>query len=769
MKNDLPSSVVVLEDWESPQWRINNIYTIVNDQGELVPFRMNPEQEELFSNLWYWNLILKARQMGFCLDPSTRVLTADLRWVPIGELHAGDEVVAVDEQPPGGRGSGRKMRTATVQAVVEVHRKAYRITFDDGRSVVCTAKHPWLSKKVSTEAEWRSIDGTGNAVTGRLKVGTRVRWITKPWDASSVEDGWFGGLLDGEGSISKANSSAGLNVSQRQGAVWDRAVRYAAERGYNACIESDKAERPSKHGKVPVPQLSFGRMDEIFRLIGQTRPTRFVGNRFWEGRELPGKRNGGIGWSTIVSIEPMDEQVMIDLQTSTGTYIAEGFVSHNTTAIDIFGLDQCLFNKSFRFGIIAQTEPDVLKLFKNKIKKPYDLLPAGLRQKVGLKADNATSLEFGNGSSIQVGMSMRSDTLQMLHVSEFGKICAKAPERAREIVTGAFETLAVGNVAFIESTAEGESGYFHDYCMGALKKQQSGEKLSKLDMRLHFFPWWKKPTNRLDPEGIVIDANFEKYFTQLQLKHGIYLDAEQRAWYVKKAETLKADMTREHPSFPEEAFEHQIEGAIFGDEMTWLRLNGRITDVPWDSSYPVDVFFDLGVSDTTAIWFRQKVGMANRFIDYMEESGKGIGHFCKEMKERPYTYGRIYLPHDGKSNLQGEIVETREEIFNRLGFNNTEIVPRVAKKNIGIDLTRNKFSTVWMDRTKCALGIKSLDNYVRQWNDRLGKFSDEPLHNWASNGADAFMQWGQTPDNGQGTSNKSTQKKSVAPRNWRVL
>lgn len=505
MKNDLPSSVVILEDWESPLWRINNIYTIVDDQGNEIPFRMNPEQEELFSFLWYWNIILKARQMGF------------------------------------------------------------------------------------------------------------------------------------------------------------------------------------------------------------------------------------------------------------------------TTAIDIFGLDQCLFNKSFRFGIIAQTEPDVLKLFKNKIKKPYDLLPQGLRDKVGLKADNATSLVFGNGSSIQVGMSMRSDTLQLLHVSEFGKICAKAPERAREIVTGAFETLAVGNMAFIESTAEGESGYFYDYCMSSLKKQEAGEKLSKLDMRLHFFPWWRKPTNRLDPEGVVIDANFEKYFLELQLKHGIPLDAEQRAWYVKKSEVLKGDMTREHPSYPKEAFEHVVAGAIFGDEMTWLRLNGRLTDVPWDASYPVNVFFDLGTGDATALWFHQKVGTSHRFIDYAEEPGKGIGYFSKLMKDKPYTYGKIWLPHDGKSNIQGEIVETREMIFNRLGHNNTDIVPRVAKKSIGIELTRGRMSSCWFDREKCALGIKTLDNYVREWNDRLGKFSDEALHNWASNGADAFMQWGQTPENGQGTSSKSTPKKTPAPRNWRTV
>ena len=100
-------------------------------------------------------------------------------------------------------------------------------------------------------------------------------------------------MLDGEGSISKPNTSAGVNLSQRMGAVWDRLVKYCDERGYHYRIEDD-TPRDSKFGKEPVPKIAFGRMNELFQLIGQTRPTRFLGNRFWEGRELPGKRNGDV-------------------------------------------------------------------------------------------------------------------------------------------------------------------------------------------------------------------------------------------------------------------------------------------------------------------------------------------------------------------------------------------------------------------------------------------------------------------------------------------
>ncbi len=120
-------------------WRMNNLYHIINKDGQEVTFKMNHSQAILWEEMHRMNCILKARQKGFCLDPDTRVLTADLQWVYIKDLKAGDEIVAVDEHVPGGKGKARKMRTAVVLGAVEVYREAYRITFDDGRDVVCYA------------------------------------------------------------------------------------------------------------------------------------------------------------------------------------------------------------------------------------------------------------------------------------------------------------------------------------------------------------------------------------------------------------------------------------------------------------------------------------------------------------------------------------------------------------------------------------------------------------------------------------------------------
>lgn len=419
-----------------------------------------------------------------------------------------------------------------------------------------------------------------------------------------------------------------------------------------------------------------------------------------------------------------------------------------STAIDIFALDQCLFVPNTRAGIIAQTEDDVLKLFKNKVRNPYLDLPQGLRDAIGLKSMSKTEITLGNGSSLQVGMSMRSDTLTFLHVSEFGKICAKSPDRAREVVTGAFPAVAVGNPVFVESTAEGQEGYFHDYCMKALKAKHEKTLLSERSFKLHFFAWWQKANNRLNPDAVEISDNDRLYFDKLAAERGILLDEHQKAWYVNEKATLAGDMHRENPSYPEEAFQAALQGAYYEQEMLWLRQNRRITTVPWDPALPVNTFWDFGVStnNETVVWFHQRNGLQDLFIEYYEERGKGLKHFVDYLKSTGYTFGVHFLPHDANARMQGdqEQAETRLEIFERLlPGHRFEVVARVSDVNNGIELTRERFPKVWMDKDKCAKGIAALDSYVRTWNSRLAQFTKVPLHNWASNGADGFRAFGQ--------------------------
>lgn len=165
-----------------------------------------------------------------------------------------------------------------------------------------------------------------------------------------------------------------------------------------------------------------------------------------------------------------------------------------------------------------------------------------------------------------------------LHVSEFGKICVKYPEKAREIVTGAFNAVPLDGDLTIESTAEGMDGAFYDLCMKAQNLRD--DSLTPMDFKFHFFPWYKSIEYRLDPEGVGITSAFHEYFKTLKDDHGIELDDSQKAWYFKKSQEQDDDMGQEYPSFPEESF-LQAGRPVFNNQKLAAQIK-RAKDKPFE-------------------------------------------------------------------------------------------------------------------------------------------------------------------------------------------
>lgn len=440
-----------------------------------------------------------------------------------------------------------------------------------------------------------------------------------------------------------------------------------------------------------------------------------------------------------------------------------------TTFIDILGLDQALFNDTFSVGICAHTRDDVEKIFEKKIKFPYDNLPEGLRTARPADTDSAKKLKFANGSSIEVGTSLRSGTYQFVHISEFGKLCAKFPEKAKEIVTGTLETVHTGNYIFIESTAEGKEGYFYNFCKEALARQAAGIKPGKLQYKIHFFAWFQDARNRIESANVLITKDQAEYFQRLLDNHGIILDAEQKAWYAEKERTLQENMKQEHPSTPEEAFAASVEGTYLHRQMTTIRTRKQIARVPHVPQIPVNTGWDLGMNDETTIFFHQRVGQEHRIINYLENNGEGLEWYVQEMQKMGYIWGDHYIPHDG-GNRQLALAgaKTLADHFFDLGLRNVYVVPRTPDDFSAIQESRSFLPLCWIDAENCSQGIKCLDNFKKEWNEKTGSFRNKYKHDWASHGYKAFESLARGLMMHQGLASQ----KAKTPRrasNWRTV
>ena len=191
------------------------------------------------------------------------------------------------------------------------------------------------------------------------------------------------------------------------------------------------------------------------------------------------------------------------------------------------------------------------------------------------------------------------------------------------------------------------------------------------------------------------------------------------------------------------SFEGARPGAYYAKQMALAAKEGRITDVPWTSGLEVYTFWDLGVDDSTTVWFMQFSGLQVRVIDYYENTGFGLEHYAKVLKEKPYAYGDHHMPHDVEVRelSSGEYAKSRKEVAEELGIRPIITVPRARDSQAvmaGINAGRNILSRCWFDKTKCWQGLSALEGYRAEYNEEKKILSNHPEHSWESHGADAW-------------------------------
>lgn len=269
-----------------------------------------------------------AHTVGYnCLDPNHKILTADLRWVPAGELAVGDQLLAFDEEASGLPGSCRGLQVSTVLHNAIEDEERFLVTLADGSEVITTATHPWLVYSGHNFAwvETRNLRFGG-------KVVSRVVRSFDPWEMEDTRDaGWLAGFLDGEGCItaSRAGGACYVQYAQKPGPVFEMATELLERRGHVITRREPLGGRSTSEGQVR------GGCSETLRLLGEIRPERLIRNLPNKRDSLPTMRalnNVGVA---VMSVEAIGVGPIARLGTSTKTYFADGFAMHNSTAYGV--------------------------------------------------------------------------------------------------------------------------------------------------------------------------------------------------------------------------------------------------------------------------------------------------------------------------------------------------------------------------------------------------------------------------------------------------
>lgn len=432
-----------------------------------------------------------------------------------------------------------------------------------------------------------------------------------------------------------------------------------------------------------------------------------------------------------------------------------------STLIEILNLDDALFIPNLVCGIVDKTMDDAKKKLR-MVKLAYDNLDnkdlhpetwqigRAIKKAVGIKSSTAESLEFLNGSVFFCGVSLRGGTINRLHVSELGATAVKAPQKAEEIVTGAFNALTPGNRIDIESTHEGGRIGVH-YRLLRKAMLQDPQQLTAVDFRFHFFAWWQDPRYTLH-DGFAIRPEIKDYFARLSRDTGRTFTMGQMLWYDRKQLTQGHGMKKEFPSTPGEAFEAISENAIYGKEMADLRAAGRILDFGLEQQLPIFSFIDIGLSDYLSVWLVQPVGRWFLVLDWMEWEGLPGTRLNDKMLlwERKWDkpIAAHYVPHDAERRSPNDGTSYVQALKTG-GMKNIRVVPRTPDVWLGIGYAREILPHCYFHKTNCDTprthggqefpsGVACLEGYQKAMPGASGTLREMPLHDAFSHSSDAF-------------------------------
>jgi len=285
-----------------------------------------------------------------CLAHGQRILRSDLRWIPVEQFKAGDKIIAFDEFPQiksNGQTSRRKWRIATVLRSVPKRVECVRVHLSNGESIVCTPEHPWLAQRyrsggnqrVGGYAQWVQTKDLISSETYTRRVHGKWMdiskkstgwWVYKQLDTweddNSYEAGWLSGMFDGEGSLSfGVRGAPKLVITQVDGEIFELAKTRMNAVG----LEFSTIRRTDvlPHRKPMSNLYVSGGFPGVLKALGRLRPTRLLSKL--DKLDLASRCIQAVQKVQVVGVESVGFRDIQEIETSTGTYIGEGYLMHN--------------------------------------------------------------------------------------------------------------------------------------------------------------------------------------------------------------------------------------------------------------------------------------------------------------------------------------------------------------------------------------------------------------------------------------------------------
>ena len=469
-------------------------------------------------------------------------------------------------------------------------------------------------------------------------------------------------------------------------------------------------------------------------------------------------REEGTGRALPFHLRP-EQRLLLDHFISTPhipAYIIKSRRLGISTFTDTYMVDCAVFRQGFAGFIIDQKQDDVDKKMVNIVRFAYDNLPIEIRKDFILPKRNDSEMRLRmvnedetNDSVIYATVGGRGGDCGMLHVSEWGPVAAKDPERSAEIRAGAFPA-ARKALRVVETTwMGGRAGDLFELIQPILDGNPNAEG------KLYFFPW------HADPQAVKFSGHLtkdmEQYFRELTAKIGKDFTKEQKWWYAaKKIEQGKA-MNAEYPSTITEAMSVPVPGAIYADEMGELREAKRMCVFPAEPNLPAYVFADIGVSDYGCLWMVQFSARDILLLDYYSSEGQGAAHYVQwirdKEREHKVSIRTYFLPHDADQRSKGTAKTYRADVVEAgMPDHQIRVVTRTPDIWLGINALRALFPRIWIHTTNCdrefktsmgvtiPSGVACLDHYAKKVSHSSagGGMFEDPIHNIYSHGASAL-------------------------------